>query len=783
LEPNAAYPAAVTTPPPPFRVIGPITTRSDFEQFAEDAAGHPLKVYGRQLFDEGPSTFAPADHIPVPADYAIGPGDELLIRVWGKIDLDSRVTVDRNGQVFLPKVGAVNVAGLRYEQLESYIRSAIGNIFKGFELNVALGQLRSIQIYVLGSARQPGAYTVSSLSTLVNALFASGGPSATGSMRRIELRRGNQLVTEFDIYDLLRKGDKSHDVQLLPGDVIYIPSVGPQVAIVGNVNDPGIFELRGEANISSALEMAGGLTSLAGAERALLERVENHERRRVDDFSLDAPGMQRGLKDGDLLRVFPLSPRFQNAVTLRGNVAQPGRYSWHEGMRITDLIPSRETLLTRNYWNQQNFLTPDSPSHPFSTARRSEVARLSDTEIRNGRASRGGTNPFSESANASVSSDLSNPLYPQDRKNLPLEMNLSPDENTPTGRNPEDRMTLYSDGNPLNQPATPDAIVTGIALNNAEINWDYAVIERLDSHDLSTRLIPFHLGSAIDSPSSVDNQPLEAGDVVTIFSRKDIPLPLEKHATFVRVGGEVGAPGVYRVNPGQTVREVVQMAGGLTAHSYLYATVLTRASARKAEEEQLRISTDKMQKDLMARFANATQGTTERAPEQQAQLNMQQALIAKLAAVQPTGRVVLNMKRDSRAVQDLPDMLVEDGDSIYIPPQLSTVRVSGSVYNESAFRFQPSKPLIEYLNDAGGNTREADSKRIYVIRADGTVVDKHTHGQHFHGSFEKLILMPGDAIVVPPKMKAPGSFWQVLPGITQVLSQSAMTGAVVASLP
>ena len=191
LEPKAETSTTVV-PPPPSRFARPITTRSDFEQFAEDAAGHPLQVYGRQLFDEAPSTFAPADHIPVPADYAIGPGDELLIRVWGKIDLDSRVTVDRNGQIFLPKVGAVNVAGLRYEQLEGYIRSAVGNIFKGFELNVVLGRLRSIQIYVLGSARQPGAYTVSSLSTLVNALFASGGPSATGTMRRIELRRGNR---------------------------------------------------------------------------------------------------------------------------------------------------------------------------------------------------------------------------------------------------------------------------------------------------------------------------------------------------------------------------------------------------------------------------------------------------------------------------------------------------------------------------------------------------------------------------------------------------------------
>ena len=258
-----------TTPAPSTRVIGPITARSEFEMFAEDAAGRTLRVYGRQLFDEGPTTFAPMDRIPVPADYTIGPGDQLLIRVWGKIDLDVNVTVDRNGQIFLSRVGSLTVAGLRYEQLESYLRTAIGNLYKGFELNVTMGQLRSIQIFVLGSARQPGAYTVSSLSTLVNALFASGGPSATGSMRHIQLRRDNRVLVDFDIYDLLRRGDKSHDVQLLPGDVIYIPPVGPQIAIMGSVNEPGIYELRGETTIAAALIDAGGLTNLAEVDRVL----------------------------------------------------------------------------------------------------------------------------------------------------------------------------------------------------------------------------------------------------------------------------------------------------------------------------------------------------------------------------------------------------------------------------------------------------------------------------------------------------------------------------------
>ena len=151
----------------------------------------------------------------MPADYVLGPDDQLLIRAWGKIELNSRVTVDRNGQISLPRVGTLNVAGIRYSQVESYLRSAIGALFKDFELNVTLGRLRTIQIYVLGNARQPGAYTVSSLSTLVDALFSSGGPSATGTMRDIQLRRDGKIVTEFDFYDLVAKGDKSKDVRLV----------------------------------------------------------------------------------------------------------------------------------------------------------------------------------------------------------------------------------------------------------------------------------------------------------------------------------------------------------------------------------------------------------------------------------------------------------------------------------------------------------------------------------------------------------------------------------------
>jgi polysaccharide export outer membrane protein len=774
-NPFSTVPAPILAPS---RIVGPLTTKSDFERFAEDGTGHRLPVYGRRLFDEVPTTFAPVERVPVPADYVLGPGDELLIRAWGKIDLDSRVTVDRNGQVYLPRVGALNVAGLRYEQLEGYLHAAISALFKDFELNVALGQLRSIQIFVLGSARRPGAYTVGSLSTLVNALFASGGPSATGTMRHIQLRRGNRLLAEFDMYDLVQKGDKSHDVPLLPGDVIYIPPIGAQIAISGNVNEPGIYELKGETTLAAALEGAGGLTTLAGAERVLLERIEDHSSRRLEEFPLDASGFARQLKDGDLLRIFPLSPKFENAVTLRGNVAQTGRYVWKEGMRVSDLIPSRDFLVTRDFWNRQNESLPGSTDHPFGTQRRDQSG--------NQRA-----DPFADQFGNQPTGQLGNQRTGQpgnQRTGQFEDQRAEQFEDQPTDQTGNQRADPFGATDQAGNQRTDmfaatdrsgnsrTTMIATVGQNNAEINWEYAVIERLDDHDLSTRLIPFRLVNAIDDPASPDNQPLRAGDVVTIFSRADLDLPIEKHASFVRVGGEVNAPGVYRVSPSETLRDVVEAAGGLTPHSYLYASLFTRVSTRHAQEEQLRQATEQMQKELVARYANATPATGQTAADQQIQLSLQQAALARLSSIKPTGRVVLAMKPDAATAGDIPDFSLEDGDTFYIPPRLSTVQVEGSVYNPNAFRHQPEKRLVAYLNDAGGATREADQKRIFVIHADGTVVSRQSRNDHSHGSFEKLRLLPGDAVVVPEKLRVSSKINDFLQ-VTQFMSQTALTAA------
>jgi len=235
---------------------------TEFQKFIASTNNQVLPIYGANLFRRVPSTFAPLNMTPVPANYVIGPGDELRIRVWGQVNFQANLQVDRAGEVYLPQVGPVHVEGMPFSELDGHLRKAIGRVYRNFDLTADVGQIRAIQVYVAGQARRPGVYTVSSLSTLVDAVFASGGPSIQGSMRHIELRRGSEVVTDFDLYALLVRGDKSKDVKLLPGDVIFIPAVGAEVAITGSVRTPAIYELREGESLEALIADAGGVSAV-----------------------------------------------------------------------------------------------------------------------------------------------------------------------------------------------------------------------------------------------------------------------------------------------------------------------------------------------------------------------------------------------------------------------------------------------------------------------------------------------------------------------------------------
>jgi polysaccharide export outer membrane protein len=302
------------------------------------AVSKDVKQFGYDLFVQPPSTFAPVDQVPVGPDYVLGPGDELRITLWGRIEGQWSVVVDRDGKISLPKVGVLSVAGLSFKELKELVSKELSKYYIGFEMNVSMGMLRTIRVYVVGNAEKPGAYTISSLSSMINALFDAGGPSKTGTMRDVQLKRNGQTVVHFDLYDFLLKGDKTNDARLMPEDVIFIPPIGPVTAIVGNVNSPAIYELKGEKKISQLIEMAGGLNTIAFSRRMQVERIRDNNLQVVFEADLsNVDDKDIPLQPGDVVKIFAIVPD-KRIIRVSGAVQREGEYGFRPGFTVRDLI-------------------------------------------------------------------------------------------------------------------------------------------------------------------------------------------------------------------------------------------------------------------------------------------------------------------------------------------------------------------------------------------------------------------------------------------------------------
>jgi polysaccharide export outer membrane protein len=705
---------------------------TEFQRMVTATTGRQLQIFGASLFvGDVPSTFAPVNDIPVAPDYVIGPGDELRLQVWGQVNQQGSFLVDRTGTISVPQLGTVHVAGQRYDQLNDFLRNEFGRVYRNFNLNVTMGQLRSIQVFVVGQARRPGSYTISSLSTLLNALFASGGPTPQGSLRDIQVMRGAQTVVHFDLYDLLLHGDKSKDVPLSPGDVIFIPAVGPQVALLGSVNVPAIYELKKgaatETTVGELLELGGGRTSSAAGTQVRLERIVDRTALSVIDVDLSKPD-RTVLQNGDIVSVISIVDRFKNAVTLRGNVANPGRYVWFPGMRISDLIPNKEALVTRNYWEKRNQLGQIPRDYQPEPRDRDQQTEPRDTTS-TGALQAGGSGQTQTQASGTGTA-------------------------TATDRTTQGGATRTSQGGGSVGAAltATDGIFTAktdVVLSAPDINWSYAVIERQSASDLKTSLLSFNLGKIILDGDQSQNLELLPGDVVTIFSTSDLRVPSSQQTRFVRLEGEFTSAGVYSVRPGETLRQLLTRAGGMTPEAYLYASEFTRLSTKRVERQRLSEYADQLDAQLTA----ATSGQAAKAlnPQDSAAASAQaasaQEAISRLRQIEPVGRIVLPLTPDSRGIDDVPDLALEDGDRFVVPRVPSSVNVEGQVYSANAFVFERGRQVRDYLKMAGGPSRQADTKRTFVVRADGSVYSQQ------YGDLPKARVFPGDTIVVPLQLE------------------------------
>ena len=771
---NRNYPPANAFPPEPL-VPEPLT---EFQKFIASTTGQILPIYGAKVFRHVPTTFAPLDMAPVPPDYVIGPGDELRIRVWGQVNFQANARVDRTGEVYIPlsQVGPIQVAGVPYSELNNRLRAAIGRIYRNFEVVGDIGRIRAIQVYVAGEARRPGVYTISSLSTLIDAIFASGGPSVQGSLRHIQLRRGSEMVADLDLYGFLIHGDKSKDVKLLAGDVIYVPPVGPQAAATGNVRNPAIYELRDHESLADLLTDAGGVSATAAQARISIERIHEHRERHAMEVAYDPNGLATLVSDGDMIRVFSIVPTYNETVTLRGSVANPGHFAWHPGMRLSDLIPDKDSLVTRDYWWKRAQLGLPSPEFE-PTPGFSRLRQPTDSEPRSirrqmeQRNQQNQTNQVDQGPTQTQDDSQSRDQYDsqrQDRQVLSAEQRGA--SSSLGAQQPTNRSQRGAERVDVLRP-TP------------EIDWDYADILRLDPKTLKTSVIPFDLGKLVMDHDSSQDLELRSGDIVSIFSEADIRLPVSKQTKFVKLEGEFVHAGIYSVQPGETLQDLVSRAGGLTPNAYLYGAEFTRESTRVLQ--QVRIDEYVQSLDLRIQRSTLAASASPASGQDLASANAAQAsereLLNRLRQIRASGRVVLEFKPSSSGLTEIPKLALEDGDRFIIPSLPATVNVVGSVNDQNSFLYSHTNRDIvgTYLKKAGGLTKDADRKRAFVIRASGEVVGYDSTKSAWRSDFNGLRIYPGDTIVIPEKTYHPSALRGVMEW-SQMFSQFALGAASIA---
>ena len=539
-----------------------------FQVYAAGVTGKDLNIFGKDLFSDARSTFAPFDSAQVNQDYVIGTGDELQVRGWGMVDIDVSATVDRSGAIFIPRVGSVKVSGVQYKDLQGYLKKAVGKIYSNFELTASIAQTRAVQIYVVGHAVRPGTYTLSAMSTLLNALFTSGGPNATGSMRNIQLKRGTQTVSTFDLYDMLSKGDKSSDMTLRDGDVIYIPEVGPLVALTGNVKQPAIFELKGQASLSDVLGWAGGFDSAAETKQVIVEKNVDSQYKTVVELVAD-----RGVTSSQLASI-----------------------------------------------------------------------------------------------------------------------------------------------------------------------------------------------------------PVKPTDVLRVFAPGAVPVQAQIQNEYVRISGEVKQGGIFLLKKGETLRELIARVGGANENGYLYATQLNRESVRRSQQEKLNQVADRFERDLEANATKRIGASSDAAEAAKlaAEVEQQRRLVQKLRSVKAEGRIVLDLPGLETQVKNLPDLPLQDGDSINIPRRPGTVDVLGAVFQQNSFVYRPKRSVNDYVQQAGGVTNTADKSEMYVIRADGTAQSGQSTG--WFSGIGGTALNPGDTVVVPENIDR-STFMQSLKEWTSIFYQFGLGAA------
>ncbi|HZO21358.1 MAG TPA: SLBB domain-containing protein, partial [Steroidobacteraceae bacterium] len=711
-----------------------------------------LKPFGYDLFKEAPSTFAPVTNVPVPSDYVIGAGDELSIQLYGSQNRTLKLTVGRDGRIAFPELGPISVAGLVFSKAKADIESRVEHQLIGVRASVAMADTRSIRVFVLGEARRPGSYTISGLGTITSALFAAGGVKRIGSLRRIELKRQGTVVRKLDVYDLLIRGDTTDDAKLLQGDVIFVPPVGPTVSVYGEVRRPAIYEIKNESTVADVVQLAGGLTPQADPVTAMLTRIDANQHRVVLQADILGQDRSRALvRNGDELRVTRLRPTLDSAVVLQGHVFTAGAFPYHEGMHISDVIHSTDEL------------RPDADLH-YVLIRRElppdrRVAVLSVDLAAAWRSPRSNQDIVLMPRDRITVFDLSSG---RDKIIQPLMDEL---RRQSSAMQPAE--VVHVEGKvkvPGEYPLQPgmtvvDLIRAGGGLADAAAYGGTAELTRYRVEKGETRqvqLVNVDLTAALHGDPS-QNLKLEPFDDLSVkqVSQWDV-----QESVLLR--GEVRFPGRYIIRNGDTLRGVIARAGGLTSFAFPEGSVFTRETLKELEQKQMDMLATRMQTALTGL---AIRGAAAGVGGGASALTLGQSLLGQLRSAKAVGRLVIDLPRLMREPPgSADDVILRNGDLLIVPKFQQQVTVIGEVQSATSHLYRRGLGRDEYIALSGGLTRDADKRKIYVVRANGSVVARNGN-RWFRGT--DVAIKPGDTIVVPldTERMPPLPFWQAVTGI------------------
>ncbi|EWH08502.1 polysaccharide export protein [Catenovulum agarivorans DS-2] len=590
--------------------------KSDGDAKQQGKKARVLKPFGYELFAGSPSTFAPATDVPVPSEYVIGPGDTIKVQLFGKEYKNYELSVDRNGAITMPETGPLQVVGMSFTEFKNFINQQIEQKVIGAKANVTMGDLRSIRIFVLGEAYKPGAYTVSSLSSITHALFVSGGITEVGSLRNIQLKRKGKVVTTFDLYDLLLKGDTSNDTNLLPGDVVFIPPVGPTVGIDGEVKRPAIYELNGQSKVEDVINLAGGLLTTAYPKASKIERLRNDGTRTVLDIDLSkAQNGKTKLKEGDVLRVYSVLDEMENIVRLEGHVHRPGSFAYKAGMKVLDIVPSI-TDLRANPDLEYGIIVREEP----------HIRTLSAMQFSLKQAF---LNP--ESA-ANIT------LQPRDRVYVfsadgGRQLNWLLDRLKAQARLDEPAKTVsiaghvrYSGEYPLTENMQVKDLIKAAFDLKLETDLDYALLKRKNFAQNITDFKVLRLNQVEDLAEQLQPQ-----DKLYVFSingeRESMFADLigeiksqtnkQNQQKLVTIAGQVRFPGTYPLAENMVMADLVAAAGGFTESSYMVTANLSRFKTNLTDSSEFELISVDLDQNTLNNYQLAPRDTVsiQRIPE------------------------------------------------------------------------------------------------------------------------------------------------------------------------